>query len=86
MMPANPGPTSFRQCAVARYGRFGFEAAAVTYGVVASAALAEPEPVTVPRRTATLYFDRPYAVVATTWDGLTIFGLWVATANESEDG
>ncbi|MGN9778264.1 hypothetical protein ACTMS0_21230 [Micromonospora sp. H33] len=75
------------QAAAARYGRYGFEAAAVT-GFFALTAL-PPEGV---RRTAELRFGHPYAVVAVAtddrsgtpgpWHGLPVFSAWVA---EPED-
>ncbi|NJP34480.1 hypothetical protein [Micromonospora thermarum] len=75
------------QAAAARYGRYGFEAAAVT-GFAMAVAL-PPEQV---RRTAELRFGHPYAVVAVAtdersgrpgpWHGLPVFSAWVA---EPED-
>ncbi|MBM7494657.1 hypothetical protein JOD64_005879 [Micromonospora luteifusca] len=77
-----------RQAAMARYGRYGFEAAAVTgmFGVVSL----PPEGVA---RTAELRFGHPYAVVAVAtdtradrttgpWHGVPVFSAWVA---EPED-
>ncbi|HTW03139.1 MAG TPA: hypothetical protein VMF87_22740 [Streptosporangiaceae bacterium] len=89
------GPWAAAQSAMARYGRVGFEAAAVS---AAASTLA----MTVPRRglirTAELRFGHPYAVVAVTvdppgqssrpagvpgpWHGLPVFSAWVA---EPED-
>ncbi|MEW2383950.1 hypothetical protein AB0873_17945 [Micromonospora sp. NPDC047707] len=75
------------QAAAARYGRYGFEAAAVT-GFAMTVAL-PPEAV---RRTAELRFGHPYAAVAVAtdersgtpgpWHGLPVFSAWVA---EPED-
>ncbi|PYC75323.1 hypothetical protein C7C45_04570 [Micromonospora arborensis] len=77
-----------RQAAMARYGRYGFEAAAVTgmFGLVSL----PPEGVA---RTAELRFGHPYAVVAVAtdtradgatgpWHGVPVFSAWVA---EPED-
>lgn len=84
------GPNQAVQSAVARYGRRGFEAAAVTgMAVAASAALPRPGPF----RTATVRFGHPYAVVATAqgrdrndpWYGLPVFAAWVAEPDEVED-
>jgi hypothetical protein len=76
------------QAAMARYGRYGFEAAAVT-GMMAWMSL-PPEGVV---RIAELRFGHPYAVVAVAtdtrpggvsgpWHGLPVFSAWVA---EPED-
>lgn len=69
-----------RQSAVARYGRRGFEAAAVT-AVALRSAMASP----VLARSATLRFGHPYAAVAVTsarrrgdpWAGVPVFAAWV---------
>ncbi|WCN84131.1 hypothetical protein [Micromonospora sp. LH3U1] len=77
-----------RQVAMARYGRYGFEAAAVT-GMVGVTSL-PPEGVA---RTAELRFGNPYAVVAVAtdtradsvtgpWHGVPVFSAWVT---EPED-
>jgi hypothetical protein len=75
-----PGePWRAGQSAMARYGRVGFEAAAVSATAVSMA-------MTTPRRglirTAELRFGHPYAVVAVTlggpWHGLPVFSAWVA--------
>ncbi|MDH6461921.1 hypothetical protein M2302_002096 [Micromonospora sp. A200] len=73
-----------RQAAMARYGRYGFEAAAVT-AAFALASLA-PEGVA---RTAELRFGHPYAVVAVAtdrdggpWHGVPVFSAWVAEPEE----
>ncbi|GAB3938127.1 hypothetical protein GCM10027614_17600 [Micromonospora vulcania] len=77
-----------RQVAMARYGRYGFEAAAVTgmFGVVSL----PPEGIA---RTAELRFGHPYAVVAVAtdtradggtgpWHGVPVFSAWVAEPEE----
>ncbi|MEH0844050.1 hypothetical protein V6U81_16820 [Micromonospora sp. CPCC 205711] len=76
-----------RQAAMARYGRYGFEAAAVTaaFALVSMA----PEGVI---RSAELRFGHPYAVVAVTtdrrgggtgpWHGVPVFSAWVAEPEE----
>lgn len=77
------------QAAMARYGRYGFEAAAVT--AFASAASLPPEGVA---RIAELRFGHPYAVVAVAtdgragggapgpWHGVPVFSAWVAAPEE----
>ena len=89
-----PGrPWQARQAATARYGRVGFEAAAVTGMAVAMA-------MWVPRRglvrTAELRFGHPFAVVAVTadrpgrgaapspWHGLPVFSAWVAQPEDAD--
>ncbi|MEU7979517.1 hypothetical protein AB0B63_13385 [Micromonospora sp. NPDC049081] len=79
-----------RQATVAHYGRYGFEAAAVT-GAFALTSL-PPEGV---RRTAELRFGHPYAVLAVAtdhrdgepgpWHGLPVFSAWVAEPREPSD-
>ncbi|MDZ5446877.1 hypothetical protein U2F26_29820 [Micromonospora sp. 4G57] len=76
-----------RQAAMARFGRYGFEAAAVT-GAFALVSL-PPEGVA---RTAELRFGHPYAVVALAtderpdgvgpWHGVPVFSAWVAEPEE----
>ncbi|MCI4067113.1 hypothetical protein MRQ36_32920, partial [Micromonospora sp. R77] len=76
-----------RQSALAHFGRYGFEAAAVT-AAFALVSLA-PEGVA---RTAELRFGHPYAVVAVAtderrdgagvWHGVPVFSAWVATPQE----
>ncbi|WP_030490209.1 hypothetical protein [Micromonospora chokoriensis] len=77
-----------RQTAVARFDRYGFEAAAVT-GMFGRTSL-PPEGVA---RTAELRFGHPYAVVAVAtdtrtdgatgpWHGLPVFSAWVAEPEE----
>ncbi|MEH1166803.1 hypothetical protein V6V47_15605 [Micromonospora sp. CPCC 205539] len=80
-----------RQAAMARFGRYGFEAAAVTgsFGVTGM----PPESVA---RTAELRFGHPYAVVAVAtdtradggtgpWHGVTVFSGWVAEPEDLPD-
>lgn len=70
-----------RQSAVARYGRWGFEAAAVTAVALRGALMPS-----VPSRSMTLRFGHPYAVVAVAgarrrgdpWAGVPVFAAWVA--------
>lgn len=76
-----------QQAAMARFGRYGFEAAAVTaaFGLVSL----PPEGVA---RTAELRFGHPYAVVAVAtderpdgtgpWHGVPVFSAWVAEPEE----
>ncbi|MER7335008.1 MULTISPECIES: hypothetical protein [unclassified Micromonospora] len=76
------------QTAVARYGRYGFEAAAVTgWGMATSL---PPEGIA---RIAELRFGHPYAVVAVAtdtrrggatgpWHGVPVFSAWVAEPEE----
>ncbi|MFU8874614.1 hypothetical protein [Micromonospora sp. SL4-19] len=82
------GPTDLPyeavQSAVARYGRYGFEAAAVTGFAVATGL--PPEGVA---RVAELRFGHPYAVVAVAtdaaggpWHGLPVYSAWVAQPQE----
>ncbi|MGW0217538.1 hypothetical protein ACWDXH_24410 [Micromonospora chokoriensis] len=81
-----------RQSAVARFDRYGFEAAAVT-GMFARTSL-PPEGVA---RTAELRFGHPYAVVAVAtdtradgvtgpWHGLPVFSAWVAEPDDLAAG
>lgn len=79
-------PVAARQVALARYGRHGFEAAAITYAIAGSAPSFKPSTA----RVATLRFCHPYAVVATTlgrgdddpWAGLPVFAAWVERPSE----
>ncbi|MEU1646910.1 hypothetical protein ABZ422_23535 [Micromonospora zamorensis] len=77
-----------RQVAMARFGRYGFEAAAVT-GMFGLTSL-PPEGVA---RTAELRFGHPYAVVAVAtdtradgvtgpWHGVPVFSAWVTEPDE----
>ncbi|MFI2713612.1 hypothetical protein ACH495_26155 [Micromonospora sp. NPDC018662] len=77
-------PFEAAQSAVARFGRYGFEAAAVTaFGMVAGL---PPEGVA---RVADLRFGHPYAVVAVAtdaaggpWHALPVYSAWVADPAE----
>lgn len=77
--------TRARQSAVARYGRYGFEAAAVTAIAVRGAVVSR-----LPSRSATLRFGHPYAVVAVAggrrrrdpWAGVPVFAAWVSEPAE----
>ncbi|TDC41266.1 hypothetical protein [Micromonospora sp. KC213] len=75
-----------RQAAMARYGRYGFEAAAVS-GAFALMSLPPPGVA----RIAELRFGHPYAVVAVAvdrrggtgpWHGVPVFSAWVADPQE----
>ncbi|MEU8087493.1 hypothetical protein AB0B57_28280 [Micromonospora sp. NPDC049101] len=80
-----------RQTAVARYDRYGFEAAAVTgmFGLVSL----PPEGLA---RTAELRFGHPYAVVAVAtdtradgttgpWHGVPVFSAWITDPEDLDD-
>jgi hypothetical protein len=88
-----------RQVAVARYGRYGFDAAAVAGGIVIGGPLPSG-----PARLATLRFGHPYAVVAAVdvvddgefpgwnrrwppvpWRGMPLFSAWVAEPGEPSE-
>jgi hypothetical protein len=76
-----------RQVALARYGRRGFEAAAVTAMMVFRGAATGKIG---RRRTAELRFAHPYAAVAVAtgggpWAGLPVFSAWVAEAAADVD-
>jgi hypothetical protein len=83
------GPWEAAQAAMARYGREGFEAAAVTTFARAAAAFRPPAG---SHRVADLRFAHPYAVVAVAtdddagaagpWHGLPVFSAWVAEPEE----
>ena len=85
-VPAAPDVQA-RQAAVARYGRWGFVAAAVTAVAQRSAMVSSARV-----RSATLRFGHPYAVVAVTrgrrrgdpWAGVPVFAAWVAEPSASE--
>ncbi|HEY3088854.1 MAG TPA: serpin family protein [Jatrophihabitantaceae bacterium] len=70
-----------KQSALARYTRTGFEAAAVTAMAIRAVAVIEGR-----KRTATLRFGHPYAVVARAiggeWDGVPVFSAWVTEPEE----
>ncbi|MCX4472878.1 hypothetical protein OOK41_21620 [Micromonospora sp. NBC_01655] len=80
-----------RQAVVARYSRYGFEAAAVTAAFAAVSL--PPEGVA---RTAELRFGHPYAVVAVAtdrrgggvgpWHGVPVFSGWVAEPDDVAEG
>lgn len=79
-LTAGPQDLQARQSAVARYGQWGFEAAAITVLALRGAMTS-----TARSRTATLRFGHPYAVVAVTgarrrrdpWAGVPVFAAWV---------
>jgi len=89
------GPWSAEQAAMARFTRFGFEAAAVTAMAIALSARAPGM-----MRIGELRFGHPYAVVAVAasdpyaepdsddwpdrWNGLPVFSAWVAQPGEAE--
>ncbi len=89
-------PWRAEQAAVARYSRFGFEAAAITTMAVA-ASLRRPSRGL--RRIAELRFGHPFAVVAVTedaaarqpdggagpWHGLPVFSAWVTEPEDAGD-
>jgi hypothetical protein len=87
LLPKGDWDYDARQSAYARYSREGFEAAAVTTLGVRLAAAFGGDGV---KRTATLRFGHPYAVVATVesdespWDGLPVFSAWVAEPENAE--
>ncbi len=85
------------QAAVASYGRYGFEAAAVTAFALRAAAAMAPRNKGL-ERAATLRFDHPYAAVAvagrpepagsglsTAFSGLLLFSAWLDQPIEPED-
>src|SRR5215469_460671 len=90
------GPWQANQAAMARYSRFGFEAAAVS---AVARALSFRAP-TSRRRVADLRFAHPYAVVAVTidgngpapataarrlgWHGLPVFSAWIAEPADAD--
>jgi hypothetical protein len=93
----SPGdPWQARQAAMARYGREGFEAGAVTALGISLAMLIPNQGVV---RTAELRFGHPYAVVAVTvdepgksrqpaaghgpWHGMPVFSAWVAQPEDA---
>jgi hypothetical protein len=94
---APDGPWAAAQSAMARYGRVGFEAAAVS---AAAAAMAMTTPRRGLIRTAELRFGHPYAVVAVTvdppgpssgpagapgpWHGVPVFSAWVADPEDAD--
>ncbi len=87
-------PWRAEQVAVARYSRFGFEAAAVSAMAVAASVR---RPSGGLRRVAVLRFGHPFAVVAVTedgrdagsgagpWQGLPVFSAWVTEPEDAGD-
>lgn len=80
------------QVAVAAFGRYGFEAAAITTFSAVAAALGPRQRAL--QRSAVLRFDHPFAAVAIAgrpdgrtraFTGLPLFSAWVAEAIEPED-
>ena len=77
-----------RQCAVARYGQYGFEAAAITAVSLTGAPLPSE-----PARIATLRFGHPFAVVAVArgrrrgdpWAGMPVFAAWVSDPSDAAE-
>ncbi len=96
LAPGNPWQAA--QSAMARYGRVGFEAAAVSAVGVAMAMMPARQALV---RTAELRFGHPYAVVAVTvdppgprsqpagtpgpWHGLPVFSAWVAEPEDARE-
>jgi len=95
---ARPDPWEAKQAAMARYGRVGFEAAAVTALAVA---LSMRAPSRGRLRIADLRFAHPFAVVAVTvdehhdrpggvrtgpWHGIPVFSAWVTEPQDAGDG
>ena len=81
LLPPGQYRAQAKQSALARYTRTGFEAAAVTAMFAVTAAVIEGR-----KRTATLRFGHPYAVVARAiggeWDGVPVFSAWVTEPEE----
>lgn len=88
------GPPAAQQVALAKFDRYGFEAAAITTFAVASAAFAPPTEVGI-ERVARLRFDHPFAAIAVTgkparaasrsrFHGLPLFTAWIDTPTEAE--
>ncbi|BBX73365.1 hypothetical protein MSHI_12710 [Mycobacterium shinjukuense] len=85
MAASVPPEIAARQSALARYGRWGFEAAAVTAVALRSAMATSRR-----SRSATLRFGHPYAVVAVArgrrrddpWAGVPVFAAWVGEPAE----
>ena len=87
-----------RQSAIARYGRVGFEAAAVTAFAIATSAVVGKSR---KRRIAELRFGHPFAVVAVTtdahrgrstgnqqrgpWHGVPVFSAWITEPCEADE-
>jgi hypothetical protein len=87
------------QAAVARYGRTGFSAAAITAMRMRLGGAREPRRRPGLLRVATLQFGHPYAVVAVTndrrrlestthfgpWHGVPVYSVWVAEPSEADE-
>jgi hypothetical protein len=76
LLPRGQYRAEAKQSALARYTRTGFQAAAVTAMGVRLVSVIRTR-----KRTATLRFGRPYAVVARAlggeWDGVPVFSAWI---------
>ena len=76
LLPRGEYRAEATQSALARYTRTGFEAAAVTAMGVRMVSVIQAR-----KRTATLRFGHPYAVVARAiggeWDGVPVFSAWI---------
>jgi hypothetical protein len=81
LLPTGQYRADATQSALARYTRTGFEAAAVTAMGIRAVAVINGR-----KRTATLRFGHPYAVVARAnggeWDGVPVFSAWVTEPEE----
>jgi Serpin (serine protease inhibitor) len=87
------GPTAAQQTAIARFDRYGFEAAAVTtMGWAVSGKPRDPTETGL-ERIAQLRLDHPFAAIAVdsstsldspTWSGLPLFEAWVTSPKEPE--
>ena len=83
--PPGQGKFCAAQSALAEFSLTGFEAAAVTAGMMGRGISRPPEPAL--HRRATIRFNRPYAVLAvgsgsqsgpgSTWRGTPVFSSWV---------
>ncbi len=83
------GPSDARQVALARFDRYGFEAAALTIFATSASRMITNE-IGI-ERTASLRFDHPFAALAvcgkpwgkaTRFEGLPVFEAWVDTPSE----
>lgn len=87
LSPSVAPQTAAKQVARAEYTRVGFRAAAITAVATLTSAPAAPRPGV--RRTATVRFGRPYAVVAVArqprgpWHDVPVFSAWVAEPSEA---
>ncbi len=90
-MIGEEGPSDARQVALARFDRYGFKAAALTFMAVPSARVAPPTHTGV-ERVAGIRLDHPFAAIAVTgqetrFRGLPVFEAWVRSPAEvPEDG